>query len=71
MEIYFDQIPEDVDIGDYPEDTVIIWEHRRLQRDPVTFKLIRPPKRPLIYPEDCWREKAKKDAAHKPEEPMK
>jgi len=68
MEIYFGQIPEGYDIDDYPEDTVFLWDLSRVKRDPVTFKVIFPPPRPLIYPEDCWREKAKKDAARQLEE---
>lgn len=53
MKIYFDQIPEEVDISDYPEGTVFVLDDSKPKRDPVTFELIRPPKRPLIYPKDC------------------
>lgn len=52
MEIYLDQIPEGVDVSDYPEGTWFILDDSPLQRDPVTFQLIKRPRRPLIYPED-------------------
>lgn len=53
MKLYFDQIPEGVDTSDYPEGTLFVLDDTRPKRDPVTFKLIREPKRKLIYPEDC------------------
>ena len=54
IRIYFDQIPEDegIDTQDYPEYTSFILDDSRPKRDPVTFKLIRPPRRTKIYPED-------------------
>ena len=53
MQIYFDQIPDGYSPQDYPENTTFVLDDALPERDPVTFKLIRPPKRPLIYPEDC------------------
>ena len=54
IKIYFDQIPEDeeIDTQDYPEYTSFILDDSRPKRDPVTFQLIRPPKRTKIYPSD-------------------
>ena len=53
MELYFGQIPAGADVSDYPPDTIFILDDSCPKRDPVTFRLIRPPKRELIYPEDC------------------
>ena len=53
MKLYFGQIPAGADVSDYPPDTIFILDDIRPKRDPVTFQLIRPPKRELIYPEDC------------------
>lgn len=53
MEIYFDQIPEGYSPQDYPAGTIFVLDDTRPKRDPVTFKVIRPEKRPLVYPEDC------------------
>lgn len=53
MKIFFDQIPEGVDMSEYPEGTIFVLDDSRPKRDPVTFEVIRPEKRPLIYPEDC------------------
>ena len=53
MELYFGQIPAGADVSDYPPDTIFIFYEHPRKRDPVTFQLIRPPKRELIYPEDC------------------
>lgn len=53
MELYFGQIPAGADVSDYPRDTIFIFYEHPRKRDPVTFQLIRPPKRELIYPEDC------------------
>jgi hypothetical protein len=53
MRIYFEQIPAGADAGDYPPDTIFIFYEHPRKRDPVTFQLIRPPKKKLIYPEDC------------------
>lgn len=53
MRIYFDQIPEGYSTQDYPENVRFVLDDTRPERDPVTFEIIRPPKRPLIYPEDC------------------
>ena len=53
MELYFGQIPAGADVSDYPPDTIFILDDSRPKRDPVTLQLIRPPKRELIYPEDC------------------
>lgn len=52
MEIFFDQIPEGYTWKDYPEGTVFVLDDTKPKRDPETFRLIWPPKRPLIYPED-------------------
>ncbi len=60
MKIYFDQVPEDVSFDDYPPDTEFIWDDSPLKRDPETFKLIRPKKRKLIYPEDLKEEEEEK-----------
>lgn len=49
MKIYFEQIPDDVDFRDYPEGGICFGE-RRPERDPVTFKVMLPPRRNLIYP---------------------
>ena len=53
MRIYFEQIPAGAVVSDYPPDTIFILDDSRPKRNPVTFQLIRPPKRELIYPEDC------------------
>lgn len=53
MKLYFGQIPAGADVSDYPPDTIFIFYEHPRKRDPVTFQLIRPPKRELIYPEDC------------------
>lgn len=53
MKLYFEQIPAGADVGDYPPDTLFVLDDVRPKRDPVTFQLLRPPKRELIYPEDC------------------
>lgn len=53
MKLYFEQIPAGAVISDYPPDTIFILDDSRPKRDPVTFQLICPPKRELIYPEDC------------------
>ena len=53
MKLYFEQIPAGADVSDYPPDTIFIFYEHPRKRDPVTFQLIRPPKRELIYPEDC------------------
>ena len=53
MKLYFGQIPAGADVSDYPPDTIFVLDDSRPKRDPVTFQLIRPPKRELIYPEDC------------------
>ena len=53
MKLYFGQIPAGADVSDYPPDTIFILDDIRPKRDPVTFQLIRPPKKKLIYPEDC------------------
>lgn len=53
MRVYFEQIPAGADFGDYPPDTIFIFYEHPRKRDPVTFQLIRPPKRELIYPEEC------------------
>ena len=54
ISIYFEQIPADegIDTGDYPEYTSFILDDSRPKRDPVTFQLIRPKRRTIIYPED-------------------
>ncbi|HBI64259.1 MAG TPA: hypothetical protein DDX51_03980 [Clostridiales bacterium] len=52
MRIYLDQVPEEVDFGDYPPGTEFVLDDSRPKRDPVTYRLIQKPKRPLIYPED-------------------
>lgn len=54
MKIYTDQIPEGIGCEEYPEGTEFILDDTRPQRDPVSFQLIRPPKRPLIYPAEAW-----------------
>ena len=53
MKIYFDQIPEDVDVSEYPEGTEFVLDDSKPKMDPVTLEPIRPEKRPLIYPKDC------------------
>ena len=53
MKLYLDQIPKGYSMLDYPDDTIFVMDDTRLKRDPVTFQLIPPEKRPLIYPEDC------------------
>ena len=53
MKLYFEQIPAGAVVSDYPPDTIFILDDSRPKRDPVTFQLIRPPKKKLIYPEDC------------------
>jgi len=53
MRVYFDQIPKGYSIQDYPKDTKFVLDDSKPKRDPVTFKLIPPKKRPLIYPDDC------------------
>lgn len=52
--IHMDQVPKEDGVSweDYPEGTSIILDDRRPERDPVTFQLIRKPRRALIYPED-------------------
>ena len=53
MKLYFGQIPAGAVVSDYPPDTIFIFYEHPRKRDPVTFQLVRPPKRELIYPEDC------------------
>lgn len=53
MKLYFEQIPAGAVVSDYPPDTIFILDDSRPKRDPVTFQLICPPKRELIYPKDC------------------
>lgn len=53
MRVYFDQIPEGYSTQDYPENTQFVLDDSKPKRDPVTFQLLPPEKRPLIYPEDC------------------
>lgn len=60
MKIYIDQVPEDVSFSDYPPGTVFIWDDSPPKRDPGTFKLIRPKRRKLIYPEDIKDEEKEK-----------
>lgn len=60
MKIYFDQIPEGVDIRDYPSDTVFVLDDSKPKRDPVTYRLIRGPERPMLYPENVRRMNAER-----------
>lgn len=52
MKIYFDQIPEGVLPGDYPEGTEFVLDDAPMKRDPETFRLSRREKRPLVFPQD-------------------
>ena len=52
MKIYMEQIPEGISCSKYPADTIFIFEEKPLVRDPITFNLIPPKRRPSITPED-------------------
>ena len=52
MRIFFSQIPDGYEPEDYPDGTEFAIDDSPRQRDPITFRLIRPPKLPLVYPED-------------------
>lgn len=54
MKLYIDQIPEGISWEEYPKGTEFILDDTRPRRDPVSFQLIRPPKRPLITPAEAW-----------------
>lgn len=56
VDIYIDQVPEECEWEAYPPDTLFVHDDSRPKRDPVTFQLIRPERRPLIYPEEAWAE---------------
>ena len=57
MIIHIEQIPAECDLKDYPPGTEFIFiDDKPLKRDPATFRLIPHEKKPLIYPEDAWKE---------------
>ena len=56
MELYFEQIPENVDFSEYPPDTLFVLDDSRPPRDPITFKRILPPPKPIVTPEQAWEE---------------
>lgn len=58
MRIYLDQIPEGVDTSEYPADTEFVMDDTRPQWDAMTGKVIRPERRPLIYPKEAWAERS-------------
>lgn len=51
--LFPEQIPEGVELGDYPKGTLfaLICDEPR-ERDPVSFQLLPRPKRPLMYPQN-------------------
>ena len=54
MRIFFEQIPEGAEPGDYPPDTIFVLDDTRPKRDPVTFKIIIPEPRPKVSPKQAW-----------------
>jgi len=49
------QIPDGVEVEDYPEGTLFVLNEKRLRRDPYTFELIKPEPMKKTWPEDVRR----------------
>lgn len=57
MRLYFEQIPEGVDISEYPEETEFVLDDSRPKRDLETGRLIPRARRPLVYPHEITARK--------------
>ena len=60
MKIYMEQIPNGVDVDQYPPDTEFAFDERQPTRDIETLELVYPPPRPYITPEEAWKTYHKK-----------
>jgi len=55
VKIDIGQIPEGVEVEEYPEGTLFVWSEDKPKRDPVTFELMRPEPMKKLWPEDVRR----------------